>query len=93
MMLIEAALDDIARHLSLDPLSVRQVNFYGDDTRNLTPYHMLVEHNLTHLIVDDLVASSDYLRRRQALAAAHGFIQLPGSLRLALPMRSIVQVK
>ncbi|MES1998464.1 MAG: xanthine dehydrogenase molybdopterin binding subunit [Pseudomonadota bacterium] len=68
MMLIEAALDDIARHLSLDPLSVRQVNFYGDDTRNLTPYHMLVEHNLTHLIVDDLVASSDYLRRRQALA-------------------------
>lgn len=25
--------------------------------------------------------------------AAHGFIQLPGSLRLALPMRSIVQVK
>jgi xanthine dehydrogenase large subunit len=68
MLLIEAVIDDIARHLQLDPLAVQRVNFYGDTTRNVTPYHMPVEHNLTTRIVDELVKSSDYPARRAALA-------------------------
>lgn len=67
MMAIEAVLDDIARHLDLDPLAVRRINFYGIGERNVTPYHMQVEDNLVHRIVDDLVASSDYTSRRTAI--------------------------
>lgn len=68
MMAIEAVLDDIARHLDLDPLAVRRINFYGIGERNVTPYHMPIEDNLVHRIVDDLVASSDYTSRRTAIA-------------------------
>ena len=68
MMAIEAVLDDIARHLELDPLAVRRINFYGIGERNVTPYHMPVEDNLVHRIVDDLAASSDYSVRRTAIA-------------------------
>jgi xanthine dehydrogenase large subunit len=67
MVAIEAVLDDIARHLQLDPLDVRRANFYGIDDRNVTPYKMLVENNLVHKIVDELVESSDYASRRIAI--------------------------
>jgi xanthine dehydrogenase large subunit len=68
MMAIEAALDDIARHLGLDPLDVRRENFYGTDDRNITPYQMQVEDNVIHVIADRLEASSDYRARRQHIA-------------------------
>jgi xanthine dehydrogenase large subunit len=67
MVAIEAVLDDIARHLQLDPLDVRRANFYGIEDRNVTPYKMLVENNLVHKIVDELVDSSDYATRRIAI--------------------------
>ena len=67
MMAIEAVIDDIARHLQLDPLVVRRINFYGIGERNITPYLMEVEDNLVHRIVDELVASSDYVARRAAI--------------------------
>jgi xanthine dehydrogenase large subunit len=69
MMAIEAVLDDIARHLGLDPLDVRRANFYGIDERNMTPYQMRVEDNVIHRIADQLEASSDYRARRQRIAA------------------------
>lgn len=69
MMAIEAALDDIARHLGLDPLDVRRENFYGVNERNVTPYQMQVEDNVIHTIADQLEASSDYRARRQRIAA------------------------
>ena len=69
MMAIEAALDDIARHLGLDPLDVRRENFYGTDDRNVTPYQMQVEDNVIPVIADRLEASSDYRARRQRIAA------------------------
>ena len=65
---IEYILDSIARSLGLDPLTVRQRNFYGVDERNLTPYGQIVEDNLIHDIVARLVRDSDYLDRRDEIA-------------------------
>jgi xanthine dehydrogenase large subunit len=69
MLVIEQIIDEIARTLQLDPLTVRRANFYGLETRNLTPYGQQVEHNLIHRIVDRLAASSAYAQRRRAIAA------------------------
>ncbi len=68
MMVIERVLDDIARTLGLDALDVRRLNFYGIDTRNVTPYGMTVEDNVLPQITDQLEASSAYRERREALA-------------------------
>jgi len=67
MMLIECAVDDIARTLALDPLEVRRRNFYGVESRNLTPYGMTVEDNVIARVVDELAARADYAGRRQAV--------------------------
>jgi xanthine dehydrogenase large subunit len=69
MMVIEHILDEIARTLSLDPLDVRGANFYGADGRNVTHYGQIVEDNIIHEIVDELVVSSCYRERRLGLAA------------------------
>jgi xanthine dehydrogenase large subunit len=69
MLAIETIVDSIARTLGLDPLTVRRRNFYGIKTRNVTHYGQVVEHNLLPVIVDDLVADSDYAERRQRIAA------------------------
>ena len=69
MMAIELVMDDIARHLDLDPLLVRQRNLYGVTERNITHYHQKVEDNHLAEIIDTLADSSDYQRRRQAIDA------------------------
>ncbi|MEB4593223.1 xanthine dehydrogenase molybdopterin binding subunit [Candidatus Thiothrix sp. Deng01] len=68
MIAIEYIMDDVARHLQLDPLQVRRANFYGvDGTRNQTHYGMEVEDNIIHRIVDELETSADYQQRRAAI--------------------------
>ncbi len=69
MMVIEYAIDEIARTLGLDPLTVRKRNLYGKRDRNITPYTMKVEDNILHEIVGELEASSDYWQRRKEIAA------------------------
>lgn len=69
VILIEALLGDIARHLGLDPLDVRRRNFYGVQERNVTHYQMKVEDNILDPLVTQLEADSGYRARRQALAA------------------------
>ena len=69
MMGIECVVDDIARHLGLDPLLIRQRNFYGTTDRNVTPYHMTVEDNIIPELVCELAASADYYERRVEIAA------------------------
>ncbi|MEM7294003.1 MAG: xanthine dehydrogenase molybdopterin binding subunit, partial [Pseudomonadota bacterium] len=64
---IECVLDDIARELQMDPLDIRQRNFYGTDTRNVTPYGQTVEDNIIAPLVDDLATWSDYRARREAI--------------------------
>ena len=68
MIVIEAILGDIARHLGLDPLAVRRRNFYGIGTRDVTHYQMKVEDNILEPLVSALAVSSRYAERRDALA-------------------------
>ncbi|WP_221796700.1 xanthine dehydrogenase molybdopterin binding subunit [Oceanobacter mangrovi] len=71
MMIIERAMDDIARAVGKDPLDVRKLNLYGTDTvnpeRSMTPYHQQVEFNYLPEIIEQLEASSDYRARRSAV--------------------------
>jgi xanthine dehydrogenase large subunit len=69
MMAIEYVLDEIARHLTLDPLDVRKINFYGTEERNVTPYQMTVEDNIIHRIVDELEEKAEYRQRRKEVEA------------------------
>ena len=63
MFAIEYVMDDIARHLGLDPLDVRSANFYGKDERNTTQYGQVVDDNIIHEIVAELAQSSSYRDR------------------------------
>lgn len=64
MMIIERAMDDIARVVGCDPLDVRKRNLYGGVGRDTTPYHQQVEHNLLPELIEQLETSSDYRQRR-----------------------------
>ena len=64
MLAAEAMLDAIARSVDKDPLEVRRLNLYSAPDRLLTPYHQTVEHFRIPEMIDHLVASSDYARRR-----------------------------
>ncbi len=68
MMIIENAIDEIARALGKDPLDVRRANFYGVGERNVTHYGMTIEDNVLARIADELEASSGYRGRREAIA-------------------------
>lgn len=72
MVGIERVIDQIAHHLDLDPLAVRQVNFYdpadSSGGRVMTPYHMTVEDSVIDQITDELAQSSDYRTRRAEIA-------------------------
>ena len=69
MFAIEYVMDDIARTLGRDPLQVRRNNFYGTDDRNVTQYQQVVEDNIIDEIFDQLVSSSDYVKRRAEIKA------------------------
>ncbi len=64
---IENILDTIARKLGRDALAVRRVNFYGQETNNVTPYGQVVTDNIIHELTAELEASSDYAARRAAI--------------------------
>jgi len=69
---IEMILDSVARRLGLDPLLVRQRNFYDPDPaqgQDLTPYGQRVEDNILQPLTDQLLASSGYQARRRDIAA------------------------
>ncbi|WP_404471805.1 xanthine dehydrogenase molybdopterin binding subunit [Vreelandella venusta] len=67
MMVIEAAMDDIARRIGEDPLTVRKRNFYRAD-RQTTHYGQQVDQvGLLHDLVEQLETSSDYWERRRAI--------------------------
>ncbi len=68
MMAVEYLLDEIARHLGLDPLAVRRANLYGKGERSLTPYGQVVEHNILPQLFDEIEHSAEYAARRRAVA-------------------------
>jgi len=79
---IEYIIDNIARDLGKDPLDVRKVNYYASNTgqagvasvtgepteaRDTTPYGQKVVDNVIHELTDQLVQSSEYRQRRDAI--------------------------
>ncbi|MBE7939572.1 MULTISPECIES: xanthine dehydrogenase molybdopterin binding subunit [Ramlibacter] len=68
VIVIEAILGEIARHLGLDPLAVRERNFYGVGERDVTHYQMKVEDNILAPLVAQLAQDSRYRARREAIA-------------------------
>ncbi|MFC3676315.1 xanthine dehydrogenase molybdopterin binding subunit [Ferrovibrio xuzhouensis] len=69
MATTEYVIDEIARHLGRDPLEIRLVNLYGKAERNVTPYFQTIRDNILPELLDELLASSDYKRRREEIAA------------------------
>ena len=64
---IEYIMDDVARSLGLDSLDVRRRNLYGKTHNNETPYGQVVEDNVIHELIDELVETSGYRARRAAI--------------------------
>jgi xanthine dehydrogenase large subunit len=79
MMVAELMMDDIARHIGEDPLTIRKRNLYGVkhphitdktgqiDPRNETHYGQTVSQNVLPKLLDQLETSSDYWQRREAI--------------------------
>lgn len=68
MIVTEAILGDIARHLGLDPLAVRRRNLYDNAAgRNTTHYGMTVEDNCLPKLLSKLELSALYQSRREAI--------------------------
>ncbi|WP_299286013.1 xanthine dehydrogenase molybdopterin binding subunit [uncultured Tateyamaria sp.] len=75
MLGMERIVDHIAAHLGLDPLLVRQRNFYtsgggisGQKKMQTTPYGQIVGDFILDKLVAQLRASSEYDARRDAIA-------------------------
>lgn len=67
MVLIEHVMDEIAQYLGVDPLVVRQQNYYQADpklARNLTHYYQEVEDNCLEALTAELTQSAEYHQRR-----------------------------
>jgi len=74
MVGMERIIDAIAHHLGLDPVLVRQRNFYPDASRpdplrQMTPYGMEVTDAPINALTDQLITSSDYHARRAQIEA------------------------
>ncbi|QPF72796.1 xanthine dehydrogenase molybdopterin binding subunit [Roseateles sp. DAIF2] len=65
---IEMILDSVARRLGLDPLLVRQRNFYAPG-QDLTPYGQRVDDNLLQPLTERLIETSGYHARRAEIQA------------------------
>ncbi|NBR03777.1 MAG: xanthine dehydrogenase molybdopterin binding subunit [Alphaproteobacteria bacterium] len=83
MVGIERVIDQVAHHLGLDPLVVRQRNFYphkfsANGAKGRTPYGQIVEDCVLQDIVPRLAADADYEARRaeiEAFNSAGGMIR------------------
>lgn len=67
MLAIETVVEHVARHLGLDVDDVRDVNWYGTEERNTTPYGQQVSHNLIGTIVTRLRSAADWEGTRREI--------------------------
>ena len=67
----ERVIEEIAYAVGKDPLEIRKLNFYGENERNVTPYHQTVEDNIIGRIVGELETSADYWGRKRAIREAN----------------------
>lgn len=63
----ERMIEEIAFATGKDPLDIRKANFYGENDRNLTPYHQEVSDNILGRLIDEIEETSDYRARRKAI--------------------------
>lgn len=64
---IENAIERVAFHLGKDSATIRQINFYQNEKLNITPYGEEVVYNHLSLLYDQLIKTSGYFERRQAI--------------------------
>ncbi len=67
---IERVMDHIAFELGVDPLSVREINYYRsgkDKAGEITPYHQEVTDSIIRELSAKLVRDSGYKKRRKAV--------------------------
>ncbi|MDE0333796.1 MAG: xanthine dehydrogenase molybdopterin binding subunit [Defluviicoccus sp.] len=69
MVVIELAIEHIARTLGLDVEAVRRANYYGEAPKNVTPYGQIVDDNIVGEVVDGISQKADYEARRREVAA------------------------
>ncbi|MEY8799876.1 xanthine dehydrogenase molybdopterin binding subunit [Leisingera sp. XS_AS12] len=69
VIVAERMIEEIAYALGKDPLDVRKANFYGEEGRDLTPYHQKVEDNILDRLVGELEESAEYRKRREEIIA------------------------
>jgi xanthine dehydrogenase large subunit len=70
MLAAENMIDDVARLVRQEPLSVRRRNFFDPGAgRNITHYGQVVNDFVLPQMVNDLVASAGYAARREAVDA------------------------
>ncbi len=67
MLVIEMAMDDIARRLGKDPLDIRKANLYQSGGRDTTHYGQKIEQHILPTLVAELEHSSAYRVRRQQI--------------------------
>ncbi|MGB1236644.1 MAG: xanthine dehydrogenase molybdopterin binding subunit [Pseudomonadales bacterium] len=69
LIMPEIVLDQIARALGKDPLTVRKANYYAGAGRDTTHYYQQVEDNPVVEMTQQLEKSSDYWERRAEISA------------------------
>ncbi len=69
MVVIELAIEHIARTLGMDVEAVRRANYYGEAPKNVTPYGQVVDDNVIGAVVDGISGKADYEARRREVAA------------------------
>ncbi len=69
LMMAERVIEEIAFYLNKDPMEIRRANFYGNRGRDITPYHQKISDNITRRLMDELITSCDYTKRRAAVLA------------------------
>ena len=67
MAIIENAIDRIARFLNKDSAEVRFLNFYKNETFNITPYRQIVKNFRLSKMYNNIIKSSDYFKRRKQI--------------------------
>ena len=65
MLAIENIIEEIANHLSVDAYKIRKLNFYQNNSNNITPYGQVIEDNIINELVSEIASDTGYERRRK----------------------------
>lgn len=77
-MVIETVLNRAARHLHMEPVQIRLLNYYGDAPRNIMQYGAELTDFRIPRMTDMILSSSRYFERRaqiDAFNASHRFVK------------------